>query len=241
VEAQSGVDVRPCARPEVARRRSHRRRRASPPGADSDEERSGAHQRIAHSAAVACAMQHDWGPAASNGLMADIPQVSAETAETDAARIDRAYREHAADTRRLAYLLTGDLCRSDDVAQEAFVRLFGSIGGVRDESALPAYLRRTVVNLVRSQHRSSVREAGRISRQTRLEPRASDSDMPDEAGSLWLAVLRLPDRQRAAVVLRYWLDLADDDIAATLGCRPATVRSLLARAVAELRKEDLRD
>jgi RNA polymerase sigma factor (sigma-70 family) len=172
-------------------------------------------------------------------VMADIPVVSAEATESDAARIDRLYRVHAGQARRFAYLLTGDASWSDDLAQDAFVRLFGSIRGVRDEAALPAYLRKTIVNLVRSRHRSRAREAARLDRHARLvAPMSATDDVEPVAGPLWDAMSSLPGRQRAALVLRYWLDLSDSDIATTLGCRPSTVRSLLARGVETLRQGD---
>lgn len=61
---------------------------------------------------------------------------------------------------------------------------------------------------------------------------------PDPHGRVELltALSQLPSRQRAAVVLRYYLGLSDDEIASTLGCAPATTRTLLARAMRKLRK-----
>ena len=173
-------------------------------------------------------------------VMAEIPVVSAEATESDAARIDRLYRAHAGEARRFAYLLTGDASWSDDLAQDAFVRLLGSIRGVRDEAALPAYLRKTIVNLVRSRHRSRAREAARLDRHARLVApvTATDDTAEPVPGPLWDVMLSLPGRQRAALVLRYWLDLSDSDIATTLGCRPSTVRSLLARGLEILRQGD---
>jgi RNA polymerase sigma factor (sigma-70 family) len=56
-----------------------------------------------------------------------------------------------------------------------------------------------------------------------------------EQDAMWRVLATLPDRQRAVVVLRYYLDLSDADIAAALGCRAGTVRSLAARAFAALR------
>lgn len=104
---------------------------------------------------------------------------------------------------------------------------------------MPAYLRKTIVNLVRSRHRSRAREAARLDRHARLvAPMSATDDVEPVAGPLWDAMSSLPDRQRAALVLRYWLDLSDSDIATTLGCRPSTVRSLLARGVETLRQGD---
>jgi len=59
-------------------------------------------------------------------------------------------------------------------------------------------------------------------------------DHPDE---LWDALQRLDERRRTAVVLRYYADLPDDDIAGILGCRRATVRTLIHRALRDLRRE----
>ena len=60
---------------------------------------------------------------------------------------------------------------------------------------------------------------------------------PLGADELWDALATLPDRQRTAIVARYYLDLPDPEIADLLGCRPATVRTAIHRGLAALRKE----
>jgi RNA polymerase sigma-70 factor (sigma-E family) len=145
------------------------------------------------------------------------------------------YATHVVSARRLAYLVTGDSSAAEDIAQEAFVRVFGRLRAVRDPAALPAYLRRAVVNVALSRGRSRQRETRRIER---LGPPPEYTELvADRDGAVWAAVQRLPDRQRAAIVLRYWLDLSEADAAATLGCRPGTIKSLASRAIAALRQE----
>ena len=110
--------------------------------------------------------------------------------------------------------------------QDAFVRTQRHWARVRDP--LP-YLRTAVVNGCRSLGRRQVLERAR-------RPRPPD---PAELGAdeLWDALAALTDRQRAAVVLRFWCDLPDAEIATALGCREPTVRTSLHRALAKLRKE----
>jgi RNA polymerase sigma factor (sigma-70 family) len=66
-------------------------------------------------------------------------------------------------------------------------------------------------------------------------PVDSPADLIGERAALLAALHQLPPRQRAVIVLRYWEDLTDAQIAATLGCSPGTVRSQLSRALAKLR------
>jgi RNA polymerase sigma factor (sigma-70 family) len=138
------------------------------------------------------------------------------------------YRERYPAAVRLAWLLTGDAGTSEDAAQEAFTSLNRHWAAVTDP---PAYLRMAIVNGCRQRARSRAREERRI-RLVAVPEIGRDADAP-----LLDAVARLPYRQRAAVVLRYWADLPDADIACTLDVAPSTVRSLLARGIATLRKE----
>src|ERR1700687_1995959 len=83
-----------------------------------------------------------------------------------------------------------------------------------------AYLRTTVVNACRAHHRRAFRER---SHYWELLP----EDVSPETPMILDAVIRLPFRQRAALVLRFYEDRPDEEIAEILGCRPATVRSLI--------------
>ncbi|MEZ5204707.1 MAG: sigma-70 family RNA polymerase sigma factor [Acidimicrobiales bacterium] len=96
------------------------------------------------------------------------------------------------------------------------------------------YLRTAVVNATRDwgRHQQIVRKHRRSVEQA-LRP-AVGTHEPDE---LWDALARLDDRRRRAVVLRFYLDLPDPEIAELLGCRPGTVRTLIHRALRDLRRE----
>lgn len=175
-------------------------------------------------------------------IMVEVARAAGAPGEAVAAAVGRPglaelYARHAPHARRLAYLLTGDQASAEDVVHDAFVKVSGRLLTLRSPDAFPAYLRRTVVNTVISGARSRRRESARIERHARLMQ--VDMDAPgedgDRGGELWEALGRLPERQRSAVVLRYWLDLSDDGIADALGCRPGTVRSLLSRALDTMR------
>ena len=140
------------------------------------------------------------------------------------------YREAYPGAVRLAWLLTHDHAAAEDVVQDAFVRLRPRLETVAHRSA---YLRTTIVNGCRDRARSSGRaDAGW--RRLRVVTDVSSTDKPSE---LFDAVAHLPYRQRAVVVLRYWADLREAEIAEIVGVRPATVRSITARALERLRME----
>jgi RNA polymerase sigma-70 factor (sigma-E family) len=135
------------------------------------------------------------------------------------------YAGHYADLVRLATLLSGSADVAPDLVQDCFVGLHKRWTAVHDP--LP-YVRRSVVHACASHHRRNAR--------IRRLPLPVHEDSALGADELEDAVAKLPARQRAAVVLRYYGDLSDADIARALRCRPGTVRSLIHRALAELRK-----
>ena len=157
----------------------------------------------------------------------------------NADEVDDLYRRHVPDAVRLAYLITGDRAEAQDVAQDAFLAAAGKLRLMRDPTKFQAYLRRTVVRTVLMHRRSSGREVARAERSTSGAPRHVAGAHHGLADRLVLAAAleRLTDRQRAAVVLRYWHDLPEREIARILGCAPGTVKSLLSRALATLREE----
>jgi RNA polymerase sigma factor (sigma-70 family) len=140
------------------------------------------------------------------------------------------YAEHRIDAARWAVALTGRRDVGEDLAQEALVRTADRLPTIDNPGA---YLRRTVVNLCRSWHRSSVREQRRVDLVHAGRPASVSATSNEMLDSL----ARLPYKQRAAVVLRYWGDWDDAQIAEAIGCRPASVRVLLHRGVAALRTE----
>jgi RNA polymerase sigma-70 factor (sigma-E family) len=137
----------------------------------------------------------------------------------------------------IGYLLTGDRALAEDLAQEAFVRLTGRFRHIRSPEAFDAYLRRTVVNLSLSHLRHRRVERAYLARE-RLSPARGPDLMPDVATreELWAALLALPARQRAALVLRYYEDLSERQTAEILGSSVAAVRSLVARGIEALRE-----
>ena len=142
---------------------------------------------------------------------------------------DTFYREHWAAAVRLAHLLTGVDAVAEDLAQDAFTAVHRNWAGVDNA---PAYLRRAVVNTCRSWQRSRGREAARLRRTQAGEDTVLDLGHDD----LLDAVDALPYRQKVVVVLRYYHDLTEAEIADVLECRPGTVKSLSSRVLAQLRK-----
>jgi RNA polymerase sigma-70 factor (sigma-E family) len=137
---------------------------------------------------------------------------------------------------RLAYLLTGDSERAQDLAHEAFIRCVGRFAHLRAAAAFDTYLRRAIVNL----HISGLRrlrlerdwlraEGNRMASAATVQPDAAIQT------DLWNALATLPARQRAALVLRYYEDLSEQETADLLGCSVAAAKSLVARGSQELR------
>ena len=131
---------------------------------------------------------------------------------------------------RLATLLVGSVETAEEMVQDGFA----AVDQRWDHLDRPgAYLRTTVVNGCRAVLRKRVLER-RYFAET-MEPGVMEA--PDRLFELRDALDRLSERQRVVIVLRYFVDVGDEEIAATLECRPATVRSLARRALAVLREE----
>jgi RNA polymerase sigma factor (sigma-70 family) len=133
---------------------------------------------------------------------------------------------------RLAWLLTRSEAAAEDVAQDAFLAVHRRFEELDSPSA---YLSRVVVNRSRRWHARRARDADMA---TRLAA-ASGGDGDDAGGPDYLldVIYPLPFRQRVAIVGRYWAGWSEADIAAALGCRPGTVKSLTSRALTRLRNE----
>ncbi|MEU4216749.1 sigma-70 family RNA polymerase sigma factor [Actinoplanes sp. NPDC026623] len=131
---------------------------------------------------------------------------------------------------RLAYLLVGNLGDAEEVTQEVLEELYRRWADVRPDTVL-AYARRAVVNRSRSLLRRRA-----VAR--RFAPRLAQPEQagpaPIEDGWLWDLVRTLPRRQREVVVLRYWCDLGEADIARVLSVSTGTVKSSAHRAHARL-------
>lgn len=142
---------------------------------------------------------------------------------------------HAPDATRLAYLLTGDRALAEDLVQDAFVSVAGRLGHLRAPEAFYPYLRRTLVNMSKNHFRHRAVERAYLARAERDPPMDVLEAGVVATESMRRALLALPPRQRAALVLRYYEDLPEDQIAEILRCRPGTARSLVSRGVAALR------
>jgi RNA polymerase sigma factor (sigma-70 family) len=141
---------------------------------------------------------------------------------------DAFYRQQLDWARRLAYVLVVDADVAAEIAHDAFLGLAPRFDSVRSPRA---YLRVSIVNGCR-RHR---RRESRRDRSQRLA--AAPEAVTDPAREALDLVDRLPDRQRAVLVLRYLEGLSEAEIAETLSCRPGTVKSLASRALARLREE----
>jgi RNA polymerase sigma factor (sigma-70 family) len=129
----------------------------------------------------------------------------------------------------------------EDVAQEAFVRIRSKLGSLREPAAAAAYLRTTVLNATRSEHRreairSRLRGSDRLRFGPAVAPSAEDSALAVLPGRLTDLLRTLPRAQQEAIILRYWLDLPVDQIARELGVPVGTAKSHLSRALTALRK-----
>ena len=135
---------------------------------------------------------------------------------------------------RLGYGLTGDRQAAEDLAQTALARAYASWPRVRRAGDPDAYVRRILLNANRTRFRSR-----RVAEQ--LTADLPDPGTPDPTGArddrsaLMAAMAALPTGQRAVVVLRYWLDLTEPQVAAALGCSVGNVKSQAARGLAKLR------
>jgi RNA polymerase sigma-70 factor (sigma-E family) len=150
--------------------------------------------------------------------------------------IDELYQAHALGAVRFAFVLTGDRDVAEDLVQEGFLRTAERLEGLREPEAFSGYLRTTILNLARAHFRRQ-----RIQRLAlgRYASTADRREIPppaiDERDHLWQALQRLPYRQRAALVLRYYEDLSERDAARTLGTSVAGVKALVARGTRALR------
>jgi RNA polymerase sigma-70 factor (sigma-E family) len=171
------------------------------------------------------------------GMTQTSPMAQASAWDADEA-VTWLFAAHYRPLVRLATLLLHDAGMAEEIVQDAYVALHGRWGRLRDSYKALAYLRATVVNRCRSALRH------RVVVERHLANAALPPDMPSaEAGALGvlqhdavIAALRaLPARQREAIVLRYYVDLAEGDIAEAMGCSRGAVKSHTSRGMAALR------
>jgi RNA polymerase sigma-70 factor (sigma-E family) len=128
---------------------------------------------------------------------------------------------------RLAYLITGSQQTAEDLVQDTFIRVMARL---TPEDEPGAYLRRSVINACYSHHRRSWREV-------QTDPEFHQPSYQDQREvEMWDALAELPARRRAVIVMRYYLDMSEAEVAETLGCRLGTVKSTAHRALKDLKR-----
>ncbi|HTW15647.1 MAG TPA: SigE family RNA polymerase sigma factor [Nocardioides sp.] len=136
---------------------------------------------------------------------------------------------------RAAYLMVGDAGLAQDLVQEALTKTYVAWPRLRDPANAEAYTRRAITTTAISWFRRrswSERPTDRLPETASAAP----ADAVDERAWLWQALLELPVRQRAAVVLRYYEDLTEAQTAAAMGCAVGTVKSQVSAALRKLRE-----
>ena len=135
--------------------------------------------------------------------------------------------------RGTAYLLCGDWHRAEDLVQAAFTKLYVNWNRVGRHEALDPYVRKVLIRTFIDDGRRAWWRRERL-QDTPVEVPV-DEESADDRVVLLRALARVPPRQRAVLVLRYWEDMSVDDVAAALSCTPGTVKSQAARGLDALR------
>jgi RNA polymerase sigma-70 factor (sigma-E family) len=136
---------------------------------------------------------------------------------------------------RTAVLLTGDRGQAEDLVQSALERLCRHWRTVSRAQAPEAYARRVLVNLVHDRHRPRSRAGREVPLPGGLAAQHDAYQQVLSRDELMRGLRALPVNMRTVLVLRYYDDMADAEIAAVLGVRESTVRSQAARGLAKLR------
>jgi len=166
------------------------------------------------------------------GAAVDLPGPARPDTRAGAeAAVTALYQASALSLIRLAYVMLDDLPSAEDVVQEAFYGLYRRWDRLEDADSAMYYVRTSVLNGCRSvRRRRAVRRRGLAD-----EPPAVSAEAVvlsgEEREEVIRAVRGLPHRQREALVLRYYSDLSDEQIARVMGIGPSTVRSTVHRAL----------
>jgi len=140
--------------------------------------------------------------------------------------------ERSARLLRTAYLLTRDWAKAEDLLQTSLAKAWFSWGKIREDPE--PYLRKIMVNTYASWWRRRW-NGEEPTAELPERPVLDDHDVVEDRAALWPALGRLPKRQRAVIVMRYFEDLSEAQVAATMGTSIGTVKSQTAKALARLR------
>jgi RNA polymerase sigma-70 factor (sigma-E family) len=160
----------------------------------------------------------------------------ADTEDTDTGtwtaerQVTALYQAHALSLGRLALVMLGDAAAAEDVVQDAFLGLYRRWDSLADPSAAPSYLRTSVLNGCRTAIRRRSRPGVPAGRP--LESAEATVLLGEEHRAVLAAIRRLPARQREALVLRYYLDLSEDQAAEAMRISRGAIKSATSRAVA---------
>ncbi len=159
--------------------------------------------------------------------------------EGAAAAVGALYESSALGLIRMAYVMLGDLPSAEDVVQEAFCGLYRRWDGLASTDGALYYVRASVLNGCRSALRRRAVRRGFVQHQTLAgEPPAASAETValggEEREDVIRALRRLPNRQREVLMLRFYAELPDEQIARVMGIRPGTVRSTAFRALEAL-------
>lgn len=149
------------------------------------------------------------------------------------ADFDRFVNDSTDSLLRTAYLIVGDLPEAEDLVQETLFKIAKRWPRVRRMERPVAYARRILVNLALDGSGRRSRRRGELTGES-LPERAHDPNAFEVRDELLTALARLPPRQRAVLVLRYFLDLPEADVADALKCSVGTVKSSTSRGLARL-------
>ncbi len=163
----------------------------------------------------------------------------------DVGAYERLVREHQTVAFRAAYTITGSAAEAEDAAQEAFIKAYRALNSFRSGALFRPWLLAIVANEARNRRRSAGRRANLVLRAAKSASATTPSPeaMPEAAviaserrEELLLGVKGLGESDRMVISCRYFLELSEEETAATLGCARGTVKSRLSRAVAKLRE-----
>ncbi|MFF4270644.1 SigE family RNA polymerase sigma factor [Streptomyces sp. NPDC001536] len=141
---------------------------------------------------------------------------------------------------RTARSLTANPCDAEDLLQTALTKTYVAWERIEDHRALDGYVRRALLNTRTSQWRKRKVDEFATDEIPEPEPTPGGDDPAEQQAlhdAMWRAIMKLPARQRAMVVLRYYEDLSEVQTAEVLGVSVGTVKSAVSRALGKLRED----
>lgn len=170
----------------------------------------------------------------TDGLMAGT--VASDAVDADAL-VAELFTEQSRSLVRLAGLFCDDRDAAEDLVQEAFIRLHRTADTIKDRAKAPAFLRSIVINLARDHNRRGLMSLRHRSTMHDPQNPPGCDDLTvgnDESRAVLAAVRQLPDRQRACLVLRYYMELSESETAEALGISKSSVKTHCRRGLTAL-------